>query len=68
MSDWNVPHSPEPPGSPAYVRRLRDSMVSRFLEGLSHGNWEKSLPVAIERANEAVAALGYQVPEDGGTP
>lgn len=62
-------HDPEPVGSPAYARRLRDGMVARFLERHCYAageTWHSDyLPTAIERANDVVEALGYQVPKDG---
>lgn len=72
MSDWKVPYHPEPPGSPAYVQRLRDQAAVKTLPALIA--WEgpeytRTLrdqqqvgAIAVEQANALIAALGYQVP------
>ena len=56
---------PEPPGSPAYVRRLRDqaAVALRTMppdrDGLFYENDH-----AVAEANALMATLGYPVPED----
>lgn len=60
------------PGSPAYVRRLRDQAAMeysreylRFLLRQPSGDTGfNPLSVGIKKANALVSALGYQVPED----
>ena len=57
---------PEPVGSPAYARRLRDqaAVALRAMpsdkDGLFYQNED-----AVAEAGALVAALGYQIPEDG---
>lgn len=66
MRDWNVPYNPEPVGSPAYVRELRDqAAMARFarIRGGS-GLLKEDIRSVVRSANFLVEQLGYQVPED----
>ena len=54
------------PGSPAYVRRLRDQAAVAVLGGLTGDDvpTEVRAEIAVLRADFLIDALGYRVPED----